>query len=97
MFLVGNEFTDNVVYAVDPHDRSKRLVIALNTTYGTHKKHGIITSREVDGSWIVGNVSFANHGSGFMLDRDSTDTLIYGNVAFDNEQDGLTLFETSAT
>lgn len=95
VFLVGNQYDDNVVYAIDPHDRSHRLVIGLNTTYGTQSKHGIIISREVDNSWIVGNVSFDNHGSGLMLDRDSTGTLIYGNVAFGNHQDGLTLFESS--
>lgn len=95
VFLVGNEYKDSVVYGVDPHDRSKRLVIALNTAYGTKSKHGIIISREVDGSWIVGNVAFDNAGSGFMLDRDSTDTLIYANVAYGNQQDGLTLFESS--
>ncbi|HEY4203187.1 MAG TPA: NosD domain-containing protein [Devosiaceae bacterium] len=95
VFIVGNEYKDNVVYGVDPHDRSRRLVIALNTAYGTQYKHGIIVSREVDGSWMVGNVSFDNNGSGFMLDRDSTDTLVYGNVAFKNKGDGLTLFESS--
>ncbi|SFD17956.1 poly(beta-D-mannuronate) C5 epimerase [Devosia psychrophila] len=95
VYLVGNQYDDNVVYAIDPHDRSHRLVIGLNTTYGTQNKHGIIVSREVDNSWIVGNVSFDNHGSGLMLDRDSTGTLIYGNVAFANHQDGLTLFESS--
>lgn len=95
VLLVGNEYRDNVVYGIDPHDRSHRLVIALNTAYNTEYKHGIIISREVDDSWIVGNVSFDNVGSGFMLDRDSTDTLVYGNVAFGNQQDGLTLFESS--
>lgn len=93
--LVGNEYRDNVLYAVDPHDRSHRLLIALNTTHGSMAKHGIIVSREVDFSWIVGNVSHSNAGSGFMIDRDSVDNYIYANVAFDNAQDGLTFFESS--
>src|SRR5207248_1025171 len=58
--VIGNEYRDNIVYGVDPHDRSKDLRIAFNTAYGSHKKHGIIVSREVDDSVIVGNLSFAN-------------------------------------
>jgi parallel beta-helix repeat protein len=70
-------------------------LIALNTAHDTMMKHGIIISRSVDDSWKVGNVSFRNHGSGFMLDRSSIGNFIYGNVAFDNKQDGLTFFESS--
>jgi poly(beta-D-mannuronate) C5 epimerase len=93
--LVGNEYRDNVIYAVDPHDRSHGLVIAYNTTYGSQEKHGIIVSREVDRSFIVGNVALEHAGSGFMLDRDSVDNIIYANTAFKNKQDGITLFESS--
>ncbi|MFC5068080.1 right-handed parallel beta-helix repeat-containing protein [Flaviflagellibacter deserti] len=93
--IVGNEFRDNLIYAVDPHDRSHRLMIAYNTTYGSLGKHGIIVSREVDRSWIIGNVSFANAGSGIMLERESVGNVVYGNASFDNEQDGITVFESS--
>lgn len=93
--LVGNEYVDNMVYAIDPHDRSRWLTIAYNTTYDTHKKHGIIISREVNFSTILGNVTFANDGSGLMVDRFSTGSLIYANSSFDNGGDGLTVFESS--
>jgi parallel beta-helix repeat protein len=93
--MVGNEYKDSLIYGMDPHDRSHGLTIAYNTAYGTHEKHGIIVSREVDRSFIVGNVVFRNRGSGFMLDRDSTANIIYANTAFDNDQDGITLFESS--
>lgn len=92
--LSGNEYIDNVVYGVDPHDRSRRLAIGYNTAYGTHKKHGIIISREVDDSIIFGNVTFDNKGTGIMLDRDSNGTLVYGNTTFHNAQEGMTLFES---
>lgn len=92
--IVGNEYRDNIVYGVDPHDRSRRLVIAYNTAYGTAVKHGIIVSREVDDSWIAGNLSFDNKGSGIMLDRNSKGNLVYANTAFANLQDGVTLFES---
>lgn len=92
--LSGNEYVDNIVYGVDPHDRSRRLAIGYNTAYDTHKKHGIIISREVDDSIIFGNLTFDNKGTGIMLDRDSNGTLVYGNTSFHNKQDGMTIFES---
>lgn len=93
--LVGNEYNANIVYGIDPHDRSNWLTIAYNTAYHAEKKHGIIISREVNNSNYIGNLSFDNKGSGFMIDRLSTGTLVYANTAFGNKQDGLTLFESS--
>ena len=92
--LVGNELRDNIIYGLDPHDRSHRLVIAYNTAYGTVKKHGIIISREVDDTWIYGNISFDNEGSGIMIDRDSTGAVLYANSVIRNHQDGITFFES---
>lgn len=92
--LIGNEYRDNIVYGIDPHDRSRRLVIALNTSYGAAKKHGIIVSREVDDSFIIGNMSLRNAGSGLMLDRLSQRNLIYANTSIDNGGDGLTFYES---
>ena len=80
---------------IDPHDRSTRLTIAYNSAYGTRVKHGIIASRDVKSSIIVGNVSADNHGSGFMLDRSSDDNIVAYNLAFRNGGDGLTIYESS--
>ncbi len=93
--IVGNEYVDNIVYGVDPHDRSNYLTIAYNTAYLAQKKHGIIISREVNYSIILGNLSFENKGSGFMIDRLSTGSMIYANTGLRNKQDGLTIFESS--
>jgi parallel beta-helix repeat protein len=93
--VIGNEYRDNVIYGIDPHDRSKDLRIAYNTIYDTIKKHGLIISREVDFSFLVGNLTFDNAGSGIMLDRDSVSNVIYANTSFGNQQDGLTFFESS--
>ncbi|HEY9212780.1 MAG TPA: NosD domain-containing protein [Ancylobacter sp.] len=95
MSIIGNEYRDNIVYGIDPHDRSHDLRIAYNTAYGSEKKHGIIVSREVDDSFIVGNLSFENRGSGIMLDRDSIGNVVYANTTFANDQDGITLFESA--
>ncbi|MEQ9121706.1 MAG: right-handed parallel beta-helix repeat-containing protein, partial [Alphaproteobacteria bacterium] len=93
--VIGNELRDNVVYGLDPHDRSHRLRLAYNTAYGTRRRHGIIISREVDDSWIVGNISFDNNGTGIMIDRDSIGVYLYANTAIRNGQDGITFFESS--
>ncbi len=92
--IVNNVYEDNVIYAIDPHDRSRRLIIANNKTFGTHYKHGIIVSREVNDSWIFGNHTHHNKGSGIMIDRLSRNNVIANNLSEDNEQDGLTYFES---
>lgn len=92
--VVGNEYRDSVIYGLDPHDRSRHLNLSLNATYGSAKKHGIIISREVDDSAIVGNLSFDNHGSGIMLDRSSVGTLVAANTLRGNHGDGLAVFES---
>ncbi|MEE1655755.1 right-handed parallel beta-helix repeat-containing protein [Microvirga sp. CF3062] len=93
--VVGNEFRDSVVYALDLHDRTREAIIALNTVYGTKQRHGIIISREVSDGLIVGNMSFDNAGSGIVLDRNSTNNVIHANSSFQNAQDGVTVFESS--
>ncbi|MBB2820010.1 UNVERIFIED_ORG: hypothetical protein GGD59_003273 [Rhizobium esperanzae] len=92
--FVGNELVNGLIYGLDPHDRSKNLMMAYNTAYGTQKKHGIIISREVDDSFILGNLSFENHGSGIMLDRQSYGTIVYANDASRNEGDGFSAMES---
>ncbi len=92
--FVGNELVDGVIYGLDPHDRSKNLMMAYNTAYGTQKKHGIIISREVDDSFILGNLSFENHGTGIMLDRQSYGTVVYANDASRNDGDGFSAMES---
>ncbi|MCB9978466.1 MAG: right-handed parallel beta-helix repeat-containing protein [Rhodospirillales bacterium] len=92
--IIRNLYVDNIIYGIDPHDRSRHLIIAENEVYGTQKKHGIIVSREVDDSWIFDNYSHNNHGSGFMLDRTSVRNVVARNRSYNNQADGMTLFES---
>jgi poly(beta-D-mannuronate) C5 epimerase len=92
--IVSNIYANNVIYGIDPHDRSRRLIIAKNEAYGTGKKHGIIVSREVNDSWIFGNYSHDNHGSGIMIDRTSVRNIVADNVCAYNKADGITFFES---
>jgi mannuronan 5-epimerase len=93
--VVGNTYRDNIMYGIDPHDRSRRLIIAGNTVTGTKKKHGIIISREVDDSWIIGNRSSGNKLSGIVIDRNSKNNVIAYNEVTKNATDGITIYESS--
>ncbi|MDX1456345.1 MAG: right-handed parallel beta-helix repeat-containing protein [Marinobacter sp.] len=92
--IVNNVYRDNIVYGIDPHDYSSRLLIAGNEVYGTREKHGIIISREVNDSWIIGNRSYENGLSGIVLDRQSRRNVVANNVAHDNQGDGIGLYES---
>jgi len=93
--LKGNTYRNNILYGIDPHDRSRRLIIADNDVYGTKKKHGIIVSREVNDSWIINNRSHDNKLSGVVLDRNSQNNLVAYNEVYQNHADGITLYESS--
>lgn len=91
----GNTYRNNRVYGIDPHDRSRRLIIAENTAYGTVQKHGIIVSREVNDSWIFNNRSYENNLSGIVIDRSSVNNVIAYNETYRNHSDGVTIYESS--
>ena len=92
--LRGNTYRNNLVYGIDPHDRSRRLIIAENTAYGTVQKHGIIVSREVNDSWIFNNRSYENNLSGIVIDRSSVNNVIAYNETYRNKSDGVTIYES---
>lgn len=93
--ILRNKYNDNIVYGIDPHDRSNHLIIGYNEATGTKIKHGIIISREVNDSWIFNNRSHNNNGSGIMLDRSSIRNVVAFNNTRENKSDGITLFESS--
>ena len=92
--IVGNTYRDSIVYGIDPHDRSRRLIIARNVAHGTRKKHGIIVSREVNDSWIFENRSYENHLSGIVVDRSSERNVVANNIVSNNGTDGITIYES---
>lgn len=92
--IARNTYRDNIVYGIDPHDYSRRLIIAENEAYGTKQKHGIIVSREVNDSWIFRNRAYRNGLSGIVLDRSSVRNVVAENTAFGNGSDGYTIYES---
>jgi len=97
LVIVGNNYHDNIVYGIDPHDRSHRLIIARNKASGTKKKHGIIVSREVNDSWIFENHAFENKLSGIVIDRSSVNNVVADNHVYRNHADGITIYESPDT
>ncbi|HEY1078364.1 MAG TPA: mannuronan 5-epimerase AlgG [Fontimonas sp.] len=93
--IARNVYKDNIVYGIDPHDRSHGLIIAENDAYGTVKKHGIIVSREVNDSWIFRNRAHHNALSGIVIDRSSVRNVVADNTVYANESDGITIYESS--
>lgn len=92
--VVHSEYADNIVYAIDPHDRSSRLIFAYNNIHGTKQKHGIIGSRHVNDSFFFNNHTHDNRGSGIMLDRSCLRNVIVNNTVENNGNDGITIFES---
>lgn len=92
--ILRNQYISNIVYGIDPHDRSSNLIIAYNEVGNTKFKHGIILSREVNDSFIFNNISHDNKGSGIMLDRNSQGNVIAYNNSKNNVGDGLVFYES---
>src|SRR3546814_16773 len=93
----GNDYHDNIKYGIDPHDRSRRLIIAGNKAHDTKEKHGIIVSREVDDSWIINNQAYDNALSGIVIDRNSVNNVVAHNRVYRNHADGITIYESPKT
>lgn len=94
LVIVANEYVDNIVYGIDPHDFSHGLVIAYNEVRDTREKHGIIFSRSVVDSWVIGNFTHNNKGSGIVMDRQASRNYILNNVSQANGGDGISYYES---
>jgi mannuronan 5-epimerase len=92
--VLNNTYRQNIIYGIDPHDRSQRLIIAHNTVEGTLKKHGIIISRAVNDSWLLWNKVVHSGLSGMVIDRNSVRNVIAYNDLFQNAADGITIYES---
>ncbi|MBN8521137.1 MAG: right-handed parallel beta-helix repeat-containing protein [Alphaproteobacteria bacterium] len=95
--LLRNKYSGNIYYGIDPHDRSKNLIIGYNDVSDTIKRHGIILSREVDNSWVFNNKSYRNGGSGIMIDRSSRGNVLAYNESFENQREGIYIAESHGT
>lgn len=82
---IDNQFLDNVIYGLDPHDNSDGFVVEGNLAAG-NGRHGIIFSRFCDDNVIRGNRSVRNGWHGIVIDDGKkADGPSNGNVIADND------------
>lgn len=89
----NNEFDNNVLYGLDPHDNSDDLIIEDNQAHhnGTH---GIICSRYCDHLTIRRNKAYNNGGNGLMLHRLTNQSVVEENELYSNVDSGLAIFDS---
>jgi parallel beta-helix repeat protein len=85
MRWIENEFLDNMLYGLDPHDNSDRFLVQGNLA-ARNGRHGIIFSRFCDDNVIRRNRSFDNGWHGIVIDDGNhADGPSNGNVIAENE------------
>ena len=90
-----NEFHHNVLYGVDPHTRSRNLLIEHNVVHD-NGKHGIILAEEITDSVIRGNIAYANAHHGIVMYLGSDRNLVEGNETFRNAAQGINVNESKS-
>jgi parallel beta-helix repeat protein len=111
MTFDGNEYANNVMYGLDPHDDSDYLTITNNTMHD-NGDHGLICSQRCNNLTITGNESYRNgippfafpddedlsdnQIHGIMIHRGVTQSVIKDNYVHDNINGaGLAIFDSS--
>lgn len=89
----NNEFDNNTLYGLDPHDNSDDLVIEDNRAHH-NGSHGIICSRFCDHITLRRNKAYNNGGNGIMLHRLTNDSLVEDNEMYSNTDSGLAIFDS---
>jgi parallel beta-helix repeat protein len=94
MVFRGNEFANNVVYGLDPHDDSNNFLVENNIAYG-NAHHGIIFSKRCFNNVIRNNISYNNGLHGIMLHEKSDQNLVEGNIVYGNT-DGIAIYDSNS-
>jgi parallel beta-helix repeat protein len=96
LVIRGNEAAYNVMYGIDPHTRSNRLVIENNVAHD-NGKHGIILAEECSDGVIRGNVTYNNLHHGIVVYQRSNNNLIENNIAYGNGGHGINVNDSAGT
>ncbi len=89
----GNEYYENEVYGLDPHDDSNGGLIE-NNVFHHNGLHGFIVSKRCNNNVIRNNHSYSNKGHGFMLHQDSHFNVLEDNYAHEN-LDNIALYSSN--
>jgi parallel beta-helix repeat protein len=94
LVIRGNEVHHNVLYGIDPHTGSNRLLIENNIAHH-NGKHGIILAESCSESVIRNNQSFHNGLHGIVLYQESNHNLVENNIAYANGIQGININDSS--
>jgi parallel beta-helix repeat protein len=96
LVIRGNEAAYNVMYGIDPHTKSNRLVIENNVAHD-NGKHGIILAEECSDGVIRGNVAYNNLHHGIVVYQRSNNNLIENNTTYGNGGHGINVNDSAGT
>jgi parallel beta-helix repeat protein len=92
LIIRGNEVHHNVLYGLDPHTRSLRLVIEDNVVHN-NGKHGIILADACSNGVVRNNVVYNNLHHGIVLFQQSNTNVVEGNLVYGNGAQGINVNE----
>jgi parallel beta-helix repeat protein len=96
LVIRGNETDHNVMYGIDPHTASMRLVIENNVAHD-NGKHGIILAEECSDGIIRNNVAYNNLHHGIVIYQRSNNNLVEGNIVYGNGGHGININDATNT
>jgi parallel beta-helix repeat protein len=88
LIIRGNEVHHNVLYGLNPHTRSLRLVIEDNVVHN-NGKHGIILADACSNGVVRNNVVYNNLHHGIVLYQHSDTNVVEGNLVYGNGAQGI--------
>jgi parallel beta-helix repeat protein len=96
LLVRGNEVHHNVMYGIDPHTRSNKLVIESNVSHD-NGKHGIILAEECSDGQVRNNVVFNNLHHGIVIFQRSNNNIVEGNTSYSNGGLGININDAANT
>jgi parallel beta-helix repeat protein len=94
LVIRANEVHHSILYGIDPHTRSNRLLIEGNSSHH-NGKHGLILAEKCVDSVIRANTVYSNTLHGIVLYQGSDDNLVEGNIAYGNGLQGINVNDAS--
>jgi parallel beta-helix repeat protein len=96
LVIRGNEVHHNVMYGIDPHTRSNKLVIENNVSHD-NGKHGIILAEECSDGQVRNNVVYNNLHHGIVIFQRSNNNIVEGNTSYGNGGHGINVNDAANT
>jgi parallel beta-helix repeat protein len=93
LVIRGNNIFDSVLYGIDPHTSSRKLLIEGNSVHD-NGKHGIILAEDCTDTIIRDNITYNNLQHGIVLYQ-SNNNAIVGNTSYSNAEQGINLNDSS--